>query len=90
MNPAEFKAPFTFDGIAYIWDSQSNMAADMHHGTVRARGWGRIQYLREPRGGEEANALMDEWEAWVAEAAGECTDGDRAAELMNEKAKGNQ
>ena len=40
---------------------------------VRARGWGRIQYLRKPRCGPEAEALFDTWEAWLTARTKELT-----------------
>lgn len=48
-----YKAPFTYDGISYIWDANKEMVADFRafpnmtvaDGRIRPRGWGRFQYM---------------------------------------------
>jgi hypothetical protein len=89
ITPAGFLPPFRYDGISYVWDAANNMAADFKgdNGAIRARGWGRIQYLREPRCGAAAEALMDKWEAWVAAVAGGVTDREEAVRRMNAEAE---
>ncbi len=82
--PAGFVAPFRYDGISYIWDANNEMAADDRpegRKGWRARGWGRIGYL------PDAEAVMDAWTVWVAEAVGtDDVDGYEAARRMNVKA----
>ena len=48
-----YRGPFRYEA-GYIWDSKSEMVADMrdddHNNVValRVRGWGRISYLPDP------------------------------------------
>ena len=92
--PAGFKRPFRYDGRNFIWDANSNMAADFGGGETfkdhqfRPRGWGYIQYLPEKlgtgeRSGPEADALMDEWEAWLMAKADGSNDPEIIIERLN-------
>ena len=67
-----YRGPFRYEA-GYIWDSKSEMVADMrddNHNNVaalRVRGWGRISYLPEPEklqdtiGESMAMALTEFW-----------------------------
>lgn len=77
--PAGFQRPFKADKLGcYIWDAQGCMAADIHNKSLRARGWGRIQYLDNP------NTLMDEWTAWVTQKTQDAINLSDAIRLLNE------
>jgi len=76
--PAGFKRPFKTDSMSmYIWDAQGYMAADVQNQSLRARGWGRIQYLDNP------HVLMDKWEAWVAQRTYGILNFEDAVEQLN-------
>ena len=82
--PGGFRGPFHACDIGtFVFDSQNHMAADVsERGTVRARGWGRIQYLPDP------GPTMDVWEAWVAAAVGDATEIREVVRRMNTAAGG--
>jgi hypothetical protein len=78
--PAGFKPPFRWDGIAYIWDADNNIAADLDdESRLRARGWGRIQYL------DNSDQLMDEWTNWVETTADGSINPDEIVKRFNKE-----
>lgn len=58
---AVYTPPFRFEG-GYVWDAKRNMVADDKGDPLRVRGWGRISYMQEPEG------LQDAVGALIAEA----------------------
>ena len=62
---ALYKPPFNSDRFSvYVWDAGNNMVADFRGpaGTIRPRGWGRIQYM------DDGAALHDTVETLILEA----------------------
>lgn len=81
--PAGFERPFRVDSLdCYIWDADNRMAADFEDGAVRARGWGRIQYL------PDGEAQMGAWEAFVCERCAGAESIHEACRRLNEVSDG--
>ena len=80
MKPdlAQFMPPFHADKYGcFIRDACGSMAADFHEEKPRARGWGRIGYLKN------ADARFEAWRAFFYEHAGDAADLSEAADRLN-------